>query len=85
MAKKANWLYQSQVEQDLVLSRALVNLYQYEVIQKALAFRGGTALNKLFVDQPARYSEDLDFVLIQDAPIGYILTAIRDSLYRSPL
>src|SRR3990167_6374087 len=78
--KKANWLYQSQVEQDLVLSRALVSLYQNEVIQKTLAFRGGTALNKLFVEEPARYSENLDFVLIHDAPIGHILTAIRDSL-----
>jgi len=78
--KKANWIYQSQVEQDLVLSRALVSLYQNEVIQNTLAFRGGTALNKLFVDEPARYSEDLDFVLIQDAPIGHILSAIRDSL-----
>lgn len=78
--KTANWLYQSQIEQDLVLSRALVCLYQNETIQKTLAFRGGTALNKLFVDHPARYSEDLDFVLTQDAPIGHILTAIRDSL-----
>lgn len=78
--KNANWIYQSQVEQDLVLSRALVSLYQNEVIQNTLAFRGGTALNKLFVDEPARYSEDLDFVLIQDAPIGHILSAIRDSL-----
>jgi len=38
--KNANWLYQSQVEQDLVLSRALVSLYQNEVIQKTLACIG---------------------------------------------
>lgn len=78
--KNALWLYQSQVEQDLVLSRALINLYQNVMIQKTLAFRGGTALNKLFVEKPARYSEDLDFVLIHDAPIGEILTAIRESI-----
>ena len=78
--KTAPWLYQSQVEQDLVLSRALVSLYQHEIIQKTLAFRGGTALNKLFVTTPARYSEDLDFVQINDEPIGKILAAIRDSL-----
>ena len=78
--KNASWLYQSQVEQDLGLSRALVLLYQNDLIRKTLAFRGGTALNKLFVDNPARYSEDLDFVQIHDEPIGDILTAIREVL-----
>ena len=78
--QSAPWLYQSQIEQDLVLSRALVCLYQHEVIQKTLAFQGGTALNKLFVENPARYSEDLDFVQMNDEPIGNILTAIRESL-----
>src|SRR3990172_4513922 len=78
--KNAPWLYQSQVEQDLVLSRALISLYQNETIRKTLAFRGGTALNKLFVQNPARYSEDLDFVQINNEPIGKVLTAIRNSL-----
>ena len=78
--KNAPWLYQSQIEQDLVLSRALISLYQNEILRKTLAFRGGTALNKLFVKTPARYSEDLDFVQINDEPIGKIFTAIRNSL-----
>ena len=78
--KKAPWLYQSQIEQDLVLSRALISLYQNEIVLKTLAFRGGTALNKLFLKNPARYSEDLDFVQINDEPIGKIFTAIRNSL-----
>lgn len=78
--QKSPWLYQSQIEQDLVLSRALVALYQHKTIQDMLAFRGGTALNKLFVEHPARYSEDLDFVLIHDAPIGEILSAVRGAL-----
>src|SRR6266513_2265342 len=74
------WIYQSQVEQDLILSRALVALYQNELIQRTLAFRGGTALNKLFIKPAARYSEDLDFVQMNDEPIGHILTAIRQVL-----
>src|SRR3990167_2613259 len=78
--KEAPWLLQSQVEQDLVLSRALVSLYQQEIIQKTLAFRGGTALNKLFVGKPARYSEDFDFVQINNEPMGHVLTAIRLAL-----
>jgi len=76
----APWAFQSQVEQDLVLSRALVSLYQQPVIQDSLAFRGGTALNKLYCDSSARYSEDIDLVQIKDAPIGSVMTAIREVL-----
>jgi predicted nucleotidyltransferase component of viral defense system len=78
--QQAPWIYQSQVEQDLILSRALVALYQHELIQRTLAFRGGTALNKIFIKPAARYSEDLDFVQINNGPIGHILTAIRQVL-----
>jgi predicted nucleotidyltransferase component of viral defense system len=78
--QQAPWIYQSQVEQDLILSRALVALYQHELIQRTLAFRGGTALNKIFIKPAARYSEDLDFVQINNEPIGHILTAIRQVL-----
>ena len=78
--EQAPWTYQSQIEQDLVLSRALVSLYQQPVIQKALAFRGGTALNKLFYESSTRYSEDLDFVQIQAGPSGRIIDAIRQAI-----
>ena len=44
------------VEQDLVLSRALVNLYSSHSLKTKLAFRGGTALNKIFFKNPARFS-----------------------------
>lgn len=74
------WAYQSQVEQDLVLSRALVMLYQNPLIQESLAFRGGTALNKLYCDSTARYSEDIDLVQINSGPIGDIMTVIRDTI-----
>ncbi len=75
--QQAPWPYQSQVEQDLVLSRALVSLYQEPLIQETLAFRGGTALNKLFCDCPTRYSEDIDLVQISQSPMGPVLSAIR--------
>lgn len=78
--KHAPWALQSQVEQDLVLSRALVLMYQNPLIQKSLAFRGGTALNKLYCNSSARYSEDIDLVQIHDAPIGDVMTAIRESI-----
>ena len=50
----------NQVEQDLIISRALIELFSHPEISRALAFRGGTALHKLHL-KPARYSEDLDF------------------------
>jgi hypothetical protein len=44
-----------QVEQDLVISRALVEILSKPDLSAALAFRGGTALHKLHIKPPARY------------------------------
>lgn len=77
---KATWQSNTQVEHDLILTRALVSLYQQPNIRNNLAFRGGTALNKIFINPPARYSEDLDFVLMKDAPVGSIISTIREAL-----
>lgn len=77
---RAPWPTDAQVEQDLVLSRALVELYGNASVARAVAFRGGTALHKLFFSQPGRYSEDIDLVQIGAGPIGPILNAIRASL-----
>jgi predicted nucleotidyltransferase component of viral defense system len=76
----APWPTLTQVEQDLIISRALVCLYRDNQIKNALVFRGGTALNKLFLDFPARYSEDLDFVQIQPGGIGVVLDRIRSAI-----
>jgi hypothetical protein len=48
----------SLVEQDLIISRALVEMYSVPEIAQRLAFRGGTALYKLHLRPAARYSED---------------------------
>ena len=45
-----------------------------------LIFRGGTALNKLYINPPARYSEDIDLVQIKSEPIGKTIDAIRSVL-----
>lgn len=76
----APWPVDAYVEQDLVISRALVNLYSHPLLQKELAFRGGTALQKCFYKSPTRYSEDIDCVQINATPIGPILDALRESL-----
>lgn len=73
----AKWQTLSMVEQDLVISRALVCLYNDPKIKDSLVFRGGTALNKIFIKPPARYSEDIDFVQSRPEPIGSTINAIR--------
>lgn len=75
--KKAPWTFSAQVEQDLILERLLVELYQDLYIKERLVFRGGTALNKLFCDKAYRYSEDLDFTQLRAEPIGLLMTRVR--------
>ena len=73
----APWLADSQVEQDLVLSRVLVEVFSDTTLGGNLAFRGGTALYKLHFPSAWRYLEDIDFVQIQSGSIGVILDEIR--------
>jgi predicted nucleotidyltransferase component of viral defense system len=77
---KAPWADDALVEQDLVLSRALVELFTEPILADGLAFRGGTALHKLVLAPASRYSEDVDLVQVKAGPIGPILTAIRERL-----
>ena len=56
------WKSDVQVEHDLIISRAIVEIFNSELCKSKLAFRGGTALHKIHLAAPLRYSEDLDFV-----------------------
>jgi predicted nucleotidyltransferase component of viral defense system len=71
------WADQRQVEQDLIISRALVEIFSDDMLRDALRFRGGTALNKLHFPEPLRYSEDIDLVRTSAGPIGPILDQLR--------
>ncbi len=77
---QAPWIEDSQVEQDLVISRALVEIFTHPLLQRSLAFRGGTALYKLHLRPPARYSEDIDLVQINAEPAGPMMDALRETL-----
>jgi predicted nucleotidyltransferase component of viral defense system len=77
---QAPWPDARQVEQDLIISRALCDLFNAPTLQGKIAFRGGTAIHKLLVKQPLRYSEDIDLVQTQAEPIGTTVDAIRDVL-----
>ncbi len=74
------WIADYQVEQDLIISRALINLHERKNIRENLIFRGGTSLNKLFFKPPLRYSEDIDLVQIKSQPIGPLIADIRVAL-----
>jgi len=71
------WQQPEQIEQDLIITTALVKIYQHPMLREKLAFRGGTALNKLYFNPPTRYSEDIDLVQISSEPIGTTITEIR--------
>jgi predicted nucleotidyltransferase component of viral defense system len=76
----APWQTLGMVEQDLVISRALVDLFNTDIVKNNLVFRGVTALNKLYLKPPARYSEDIDFVQTRAESIGPTIDAIRIAL-----
>lgn len=76
----APWVNEAQVEQDLIISRALVEMFQSPLLQDSLAFRGGTALHKLYIQPQVRYSEDIDLVQVNPEPIKPILQEIRQKL-----
>lgn len=77
---QAPWVENFQVEQDLVISRSLVELFSHPALKDALAFRGGTALYKLHLTPAARYSEDIDLVQTEAGPAGEMMDAIREVL-----
>jgi predicted nucleotidyltransferase component of viral defense system len=74
---RAPWADNAQVEQDLVICRALVNIFSQSVLRDALAFRGGTALYKLYLTPAVRYSEDIDLVQVRAEPAGAVMDALR--------
>ena len=74
------WKNVEQIEQDLVISRSLVEIYSDKYLSENLAFRGGTALHKLFFTSQPRYSEDIDLVQKDAGPIRDIITGLRTAL-----
>jgi len=71
------WPESYQVEQDLILSRLMIEIATNELLGKELVMRGGTCLHKLHLRNPYRYSEDLDYVRRTAGPIGRYLDQLR--------
>ncbi len=77
---KTPWSTDAQVEQDLVICRAVVDLFSDALLAREVAFRGGTALHKLHFNLPGRYSEDIDLVQVNAGPFGPVMDAVRARL-----
>ena len=79
----APWVTRAQVEQDLLLSRLIIEIAAHPYLGQELVFRGGTCLHKLHLRRPWRYSEDLDYVRTTATGIAMVaksLTAMGHSL-----
>jgi predicted nucleotidyltransferase component of viral defense system len=79
-SKVAPWAELRQVEQDLIIARALVLLFNDPLLSRELRFRGGTALNKLHFPKPLRYSEDIELARTTDTASKPIWDRVHDLL-----
>ena len=80
-AQHAPWPNDLDIEQDLILSRAIVAIANHPLLGGELAFRGGTSLHKLHAPQPWRYSNDLDYVRTTNGPIKELMAAVRETMH----
>lgn len=74
------WKQMENIEQDLIICRALCALYNDEFLSEHLALRGGTTLNKIYLHPQPRFSEDIDLVQINAEPIKETIDRIRNVL-----
>ena len=79
-SKVAPWAEPRQVEQDLIIARAIVQLFSDPFLRGELRFRGGTALNKLHFPKALRYSEDIDLARTKDGASKPIWDRVHDLL-----
>ncbi len=70
------WPTVEQIEQDLLLSRLIVEIANDDYLGDELVFRAGTCLHKLHAPEPLRYSEDLDYVRSTSGGIRELTRAV---------
>ena len=78
--ENAPWPDYSQIEQDMIIERTLIEMFSDDLLKNSLAFRGGTALHKLYLQPQIRYSEDIDLVQVNSEPINPTLKRVRERL-----
>lgn len=76
-SRQVPWKTNEQVEQDLMICRALVEIFSDNWLANSVAFRGGTALHKLYLSPQPPYSEDDDLVQVRAEPIKETVGKLR--------
>ena len=71
------WPNHLQVEQDLLLCRAMLALFNDAFLAGQIAMRGGTVLHKIHLAPASRYSEDIDLVAVGDRPEDHLRAALK--------
>lgn len=82
----APWPKRSQLEQDLRIAKAVAEIFSDATLSKHVVMRGGTVLHKGHLAPAARYSEDIDLVLVrpmEKAKTWLNLTRSKPMLKRS--
>ncbi|MCY4425251.1 MAG: nucleotidyl transferase AbiEii/AbiGii toxin family protein [Acidimicrobiaceae bacterium] len=74
------WTSPHEIEQDLVLARLIAEVAQHPVVGSSLALKGGTCLHKLWLPEPWRYSEDLDYDIRGDVSLDDVKNAIASDI-----
>jgi predicted nucleotidyltransferase component of viral defense system len=75
------------VEQDYLISQAVAAIFEDAFLRGQVAMRGGTVLHKSHLAPAARYSEDIDLVLVGGRPGGDIKKArkrVLEKLFGAP-
>lgn len=75
--KQVPWPVLYQVEQDLLLCRAMVAIFNDAFLSEQVAMRGGTVLHKVHLAPASRYSEDIDLVVVGDRPEEHVRAALK--------
>lgn len=60
-----NKLSDAQIEKDYILSWILRSIANHELLARIMVFKGGTVLKKAYFEN-YRFSEDLDFTLLEE-------------------
>lgn len=71
------WPALYQIEQDLLLCRAMVAIFSDKFLKDEVAMRGGTVLHKIHLAPASRYSEDIDLVAVGERPKEHIRAALK--------
>ena len=76
----ANKVSDRQIEKDYVLTWILNGVAGHEILKATLVFKGGTVLKKCYFED-YRYSEDLDFTLIDETLSHDVLKVLLNEVF----